>query len=245
MPKHTRFEKHERKKQKASLLQSEGPLPVYDYSPKTCPQISSFTPLTLSQKAYLSLIERCTLSIALGCAGTGKSYVSVYAALRALLAKEIDQIIVSRPAVSAGESMGFLPGDVDEKFAPYLAPIRDILYDLVGKGQADYLVKAEKIKAIPIGFLRGHSFKKSFILIDEAQNCTPEQMKMILTRVGEDSKIIIEGDIAQSDLRTNSGLKDVAERFKNVPEAGVIEFSTDDIVRSGFCKSVVLAYQYG
>lgn len=166
---------------------------------------------TEGQKRYINAIKSHTLVFATGPAGTGKTYLCSAMAAQALTNKSVDKIIITRPAVEAGESLGFLPGELDEKFDPYLAPFRDAFYERLGKGYTEYLIKAKKIEAIPLAYMRGRSFHRSFVILDEAQNASSTQLKLLLTRIGQDTKVVINGDVSQIDIK-NSGLVDAIDR---------------------------------
>jgi phosphate starvation-inducible PhoH-like protein len=198
--------------------------------------------LTDAQKRYLNSIKSNIITFGVGVAGTGKSYVALSYAAQLLQSKRISKIIVTRPAVEAGESFGFLPGELEEKYAPYIDPIKDILNKRLGHSFTDYLFKRKIIEARPLAFIRGSTFENSFILLDEAQNCTPAQMKMFLTRIGENTKVVIDGDIQQKDIKGNSGLADAIVRLQGINKVGIVTFDVDDIVRSGICKDIVKAY---
>lgn len=157
--------------------------------------------------------------------------------------KSIEKIIITRPAVEADEDLGFLPGDISEKFAPYFAPVLDILHKRLGEGFTTYAIRRGKIVAMPLAFMRGHSFENTFVILDEAQNTTPKQMKMFLTRMGEGTKCVVEGDIDQSDIVGPNGLEDVLYRFGNHGSVSVTRFERSDIVRSGFVQDVIEAYE--
>ena len=154
----------------------------------------------------------------------------------------MEQIVVTRPAVEAGESLGFLPGELDEKFDPYLQPFRLVLEERLGKTKVEYLLKNKTIEAIPLGYLRGRTFKNAFVILDEAQNTTPKQMKMFLTRIGLNAKVIINGDTSQIDITGSSGLSDAIRRISFIPEVAHIHFTREDVVRSGIVSEIIQAY---
>ena len=159
-----------------------------------------------------------------------------------LESKQIEKIILTRPAVEAGESMGFLPGTIEEKYEPYLQPFRDVFHERMGKGKTEYLIKRGQIEAAPLAYMRGRTFRNTWVILDEAQNTTPEQMFMFLTRIGENCKVIVNGDTRQSDIKTMSGLIDCATKLSHLKGVEFIEFGADDIVRSGIVKEIVKAY---
>ena len=198
--------------------------------------------LTDKQHDYMQEIEHRILTFSIGPAGTGKSYVAVSLAAEAFMNKEISQIIITRPVVEAGNSLGFLPGEQSEKYMPYIAPVYDILLQKMGKSQLEYALKVGQIRAIPLEMMRGLSFNDTWVILDEAQNVTKAQMKLFLTRIGRNCKVIVDGDIKQSDLKVESGLLDAVRRFYQLPDVGVVEFSHEDIVRSGIVKDIIMGY---
>lgn len=198
---------------------------------------------TYSQAAYMKAIETKKLIFGIGPAGTGKTFVATALAADRLKAKEIDKLILTRPAVEAGESLGFLPGEMDEKFDPYFRPVRNVLEARLGKGFTEYAIKSGKIEAMPLAYMRGHTFDKCFVLLDEAQNTTPVQMKMFLTRIGEESTVIVDGDPTQKDIRGSSGLLDAVDKMDGHPDVAVIRFYREDVVRSGLVQDILQAYE--
>ena len=192
-------------------------------------------------KAYFS----SDLIFATGPAGTGKTYIAIALAVRALKNREIKRIILTRPAVEAGERLGFLPGDLQDKVDPYLRPLYDGLYDMLGAETFQKYITKGTIEVAPLAYMRGRTLNDAFIILDEAQNTTPEQMKMFLTRFGFGSKMVITGDITQIDLPGGkaSGLKDAAKILSNVPGIGVIKFSQHDVVRHEIVGSIIKAYE--
>jgi phosphate starvation-inducible PhoH-like protein len=207
-------------------------------------RVTRMRPLTDKQSDYMASIRGSILTFGLGDAGTGKSYCSVGLACEMLADGSIEKILITRPAVEAGEDMGFLPGEISDKFAPYFAPVLDILNERLGASFVTYAIRAEKIVALPLAYMRGHTFKDAFVIMDEAQNTTPSQMKMFLTRMGENVKCVVNGDATQSDLApgTVSGLEDAVYRFRGHRDVGIIRFERADVVRSGFCMDVLDAY---
>ena len=195
------------------------------------------------QKEYLSAIENFKVVFATGPSGVGKTWVSVAYAADQLKAGKIQKILVTRPAVEVGETLGFLPGELQEKFAPYLTPVIEVLNERLGKSFVELLIKSGKIEATPIGLLRGRSINDTFILVSEAQNATPVQMKMILTRIGYNSTMVIEGDLKQQDTIGKSGLEDAIEKISFIPSVKVVKFTKEDIVRSGIVAEIVEAYE--
>lgn len=202
-------------------------------------------PKTLGQKAYIDLIKKNTITIGVGPAGTGKTYLAVAMAVTAFRNKEINRIIITRPAVEAGEKLGFLPGDLQHKVDPYLRPLYDGLYDMLGTETYNKYLERGNIEVAPLAYMRGRTLDDSFIILDEAQNTTPEQMKMFLTRIGFGSKAIITGDITQIDLPfgKKSGLKEVLTILKNIEGIGIAYFSETDVVRHPLVQKIVKAYE--
>lgn len=200
---------------------------------------------TVNQQRLVQLVKDNDLVFALGPAGTGKTYVSVAMAVKALKNKQVKKIIITRPAVEAGENLGFLPGDLKEKIDPYLRPIYDALGDMIQFEKLQYYMEREIIEIAPLAYMRGRTLNNAFILLDEAQNTTPMQMKMFLTRMGPESKMIVTGDVSQIDLPRNqqSGLKEAAHILNNVPGIGFIELTEKDVVRHRLVRDIIQAYQ--
>lgn len=198
---------------------------------------------TETQGLYISTILHHDITFGIGPAGTGKTYVAATLACEMLDANEIDCIVLTRPAVDT-EKFGALPGELEDKYGPYIEPFKDVFKERYSDGQLEYLIKAGKIKAEPLAFMRGKTFKRSWVLLDEAQNTTASQMKMALTRLGEDSKMIVSGDMNQNDLpkHIESGLNDAVKRLQGVPEIGVTEFSKDEVVRHGLISKILECY---
>lgn len=212
------------------------------YSPRQ--DKSPLKPRTAAQKRYISAINNHLLTFGVGPAGTGKSYCAGALAADALESGTIERIILTRPAVEAGESLGFLPGDVDEKFSVYIDAFRDILNERLGAGTVNYCLRHGRIIAAPLAFMRGKTFQEdTFVILDEAQNTSPEQMKMFLTRIGENCKVVVNGDIKQSDIRGQNGLADAVDRVIGLPGVYVHEFAREDIVRSGLVKDLIDRYE--
>ncbi len=187
---------------------------------------------TDGQQVLLDAIKDHNLTVALGPAGTGKTYLAISSAVEALEAGDIERIVLSRPAMEAGESIGFLPGDMHEKMAPYLRPLYDALGDRMGGKRVRQLIDDGTIEIAPVGFMRGRTLNNAFVVIDEAQNCTYSQLKMLLSRLGWNSTMVVTGDPAQSDLLDSlSGLKDIATKLEKVPDIAVVRLNSQDIVR--------------
>lgn len=211
------------------------------------PENNSFQPIlpkTNNQERYLQAIRQNNLVLATGPAGTGKSYIATAFAAEALFYRKIKKVFLTRPAVEAGESLGFLPGEIDNKYAPYLVPFKDILEEKLGKGFFNYCLRENLIEAVPIAYMRGRTFKDCVVIIDEAQNTTPTQMKLILTRLGENAKCIVDGDINQKDIHGKSGLEDALERLIKLQGVKHVDFTKADIVRSGLCQQLIEAYEH-
>jgi phosphate starvation-inducible PhoH-like protein len=202
-------------------------------------------PKSPNQVRLVELVKENDLVFALGPAGTGKTYISVALAVRALKDKQIKKIIITRPAVEAGENLGFLPGDLKEKIDPYLRPIYDALNDMIPFEKLQYYMEREIIEIAPLAYMRGRTLNNAFILLDEGQNTTPMQMKMFLTRMGPESKMIVTGDISQIDLPHNqrSGLKEAARILGAVKGIGFIELTEKDVVRHKLVRDIIQAYE--
>ncbi|MCO6431463.1 MAG: PhoH family protein [Deltaproteobacteria bacterium] len=205
----------------------------------------SIVPKTLKQKEYIESIRSLDLVFGIGPAGTGKTYLAMAMAVSALMKKEVKRVILCRPAVEAGEKLGFLPGDMAEKVNPYLRPLYDALHDMVEYEKARELVERGQIEVAPLAFMRGRTLSDAFVILDEAQNTTPVQMKMFLTRLGERSKSVVTGDITQIDLPRGvvSGLTDAARVLKDVGGIAFINFSDEDVIRHPLVSRIVSAYK--
>jgi phosphate starvation-inducible PhoH-like protein len=205
-------------------------------------------PKSLTQKRYLDAIEQHDIVFGIGPAGTGKTYLAMAQAVSFLLAKRVSRIILARPAVEAGEKLGFLPGDLQEKVNPYLRPLYDALYDMIEIDRVERLIERGTIEVAPIAFMRGRTLNDAFVILDEAQNTTSEQMKMFLTRLGFGSKAVVTGDVTQIDLppgRT-SGLVEAVKVIGDVPGIAFIHFDERDVVRHSLVQQIVKAYEaYG
>jgi phosphate starvation-inducible PhoH-like protein len=202
-------------------------------------------PKTVNQRRYLEAIERNDLVFGVGPAGTGKTYLAVAMGVSALLNKKVARIILTRPAVEAGERLGFLPGTLQEKVDPYLRPLYDALFDMLDAEKVEKFLERNTIEVAPIAFMRGRTLNDSFIILDEAQNSTPEQMKMVLTRQGFNSKMVVNGDITQIDLPTGrrSGLIDALEVLRGVEGISFVQFDERDVVRHSLVQRIVKAYE--
>ena len=202
-------------------------------------------PKSINQRRYLEAIERHDMVFGVGPAGTGKTYLAVAMAVSALIGKQVARIILTRPAVEAGERLGFLPGTLQEKIDPYLRPLYDALYEMLDSDRVEKLLERNVIEVAPIAFMRGRTLNDSFIILDEAQNSTPEQMKMILTRQGFGSKMVVNGDITQIDLPNarRSGLIDAIDVLKGVEGITFVQFDERDVVRHALVQRIVKAYE--
>ena len=201
-------------------------------------------PKTLGQKEYCDAIAKNTVTLGIGPAGTGKTYLAVAMAVTAFRSKQVNRIILTRPAVEAGEKLGFLPGDLQSKVDPYLRPLYDALFDMLGAETYQKYVERGNIEVAPLAYMRGRTLDDSFIILDEAQNTTREQMKMFLTRLGFNSKMVITGDITQIDLPrgARSGLKDCMKILKNIEGIGQCAFDEKDVVRHKLVQDIIKAY---
>jgi len=201
-------------------------------------------PKTLGQKKYVDSIRKNLLTFGIGPAGTGKTYLAVALAAFCLRNREVERIVLTRPAVEAGEKLGFLPGDLQEKIDPYLRPLYDALADMFGYDQFQKLIARNIIEVAPLAYMRGRTLEESFIILDEAQNTTREQMKMFLTRMGNHSRVVINGDITQIDLadRKTSGLTEAQKVLADVQGVGIVPFTDEDVVRHDMVGRIIRAY---
>ena len=202
-------------------------------------------PKTLGQKQYVDAIAKNTVTLGIGPAGTGKTYLAVAMAVRAFRAKEVNRIILTRPAVEAGEHLGFLPGDLQSKVDPYLRPLYDALFDMLGAESYQRYMERGDIEIAPLAYMRGRTLDDSFIILDEAQNTTPEQMKMFLTRLGFNSRMVVTGDVTQIDLPDGkqSGLKQVMRILQDVEDIAICTFGQKDVVRHQLVQRIIAAYE--
>ena len=202
-------------------------------------------PKTIGQKYYINLIRNNDITLGVGPAGTGKTYLAVAMAVRAFKKDEISRIILTRPAVEAGESLGFLPGDMKDKVDPYLRPLYDALFDMLGDEKCAKYIERGIIEVAPLAFMRGRTLDNAFIILDEAQNTTPEQMKMFLTRLGFGSKAVVTGDLTQIDLpnKYKSGLIQAMDVLKDVDGVGINKFTEKDVVRHELVQRIIKAYE--
>jgi phosphate starvation-inducible PhoH-like protein len=235
----------------AQLVAQDGNVELGDYFLRGTARTSGkkqVMPKSVNQRRYLDAIEQHDIVFGIGPAGTGKTYLAMAQAVAFLIGKRVSRIILARPAVEAGEKLGFLPGDLQEKVNPYLRPLYDALYDMMEIERADRLLERGTIEVAPIAFMRGRTLNDAFVILDEAQNTTSEQMKMFLTRLGYGSKAVITGDITQIDLPTarQSGLVEAMKVVGNVEGISFIHFDEKDVVRHPLVQQIVKAYEaYG
>ena len=205
----------------------------------------TIAPKTKGQLAFVRAMEQKSIVFAIGPAGTGKTYLAVIKAVSSLKKGEVKRIVLTRPAVEAGENLGFLPGDMKEKVDPYLTPLYDALHDMLGVEQTEKLIEKGTIEIAPLAFMRGRTLDDSFVILDETQNTTPAQMKMFLTRLGFRSKMVITGDVTQIDLKigTKSGLIDAAEILGGIDEITILHLTSDDVVRHPLVQKIIEKYE--
>lgn len=209
------------------------------------PQVTGFReikPLNYIQGEYLESIQECDVIFGIGSAGTGKTFMAAGYAAGELYHKRVDKIILTRPNVETGRGLGFLPGELEEKYAPYLDPFDNVFKKCLGSGFYEYALAAKIIEPKPLGFMRGASFENAIILCDEVQNMTKTEFKMLLTRIGKNCKVILSGDPDQTDI-SDSGLLDAVKRLEGLPGIEVVRFLDEDIVRSKMCKQIIMAYK--
>jgi phosphate starvation-inducible PhoH-like protein len=213
------------------------------YRIKTAKKI--ITPRSLTQRVYIHSLFHTDVVIGVGPAGTGKTYLVVAVAVSELLNRNIGRIILTRPAVEAGEKLGFLPGDLNEKISPYLRPLYDAMYEMLGPDRLATMMEQGEVEVAPLAYMRGRTLNDSFIILDEAQNCTPEQVKMLLTRLGSNSRVAVTGDLTQSDLPRDSvsGLVEATHILGDIEGIDVISFSKKDVVRHPMVEKIVTAYE--
>jgi phosphate starvation-inducible protein PhoH and related proteins len=202
-----------------------------------------FTAKNRKQKDYFNTLDNFRIVFAHGVAGTGKTALAVAHACTQLHLGRIDKIVITRPAVeAAGEKLGYLPGELEDKFSVYLTPVREIMDTILGKSAVEMFIKNGRIEGVPLAYCRGRTFNDAIVILDEAQNTTPEQMKMLLTRTGEGTKVFVNGDNDQTDIRGKTGLEDAIERCQWIPYVKVVQFGLEDIVRSDILSDIVTSY---
>lgn len=199
-------------------------------------------PLNYIQGEYLDAIKHSDIIFGVGSAGTGKTYIAASYAASELFHRRTEKIILTRPNIETGRGLGFLPGTLEEKYAPYLDPFDNVFTKSLGKGFYEYALKSKNIEPRPLGFMRGATFDNAIVLVDEAQNASIPEMKMILSRIGKNTKMIFSGDSEQTDIE-NSGLDDAVRRLEGIPGIEIIRFLDQDIVRSKLCKQIIMAYR--
>ncbi len=220
--------------------QNPGTTPFHNHSNRTLAK--PIKAKNRAQTRFMSAIKANILTFGLGPAGTGKSYCTAAMAAEALMQGKIDRIIFTRPAVETGNSLGFLPGKLDEKFDPYFSAFKSCLINIAGKGVIECALKNGNISVEPLSYMRGKTFNRCFVVLDEAQNCTSEELKMFMTRTGENTTVVINGDLSQSDLSGYSGLFEAIHKVQDVDNVYVHQFQCDDIVRSGIVKDIIMRY---
>lgn len=220
----------------------EEPTPVSNLTLKT--KKRHVNPRTPNQGKFIEAMNKYDMVFGLGPAGTGKTFLAVAKAVSAMLEGKVDKIILTRPAVEAGESLGFLPGTLKDKIDPYLRPLYDALYDMLPSEIVEKKIETGEIEVAPLAYMRGRTLSHAVVILDEAQNTTPMQMKMFLTRLGEGSRMIINGDLSQTDLPrgVTSGLVDAVRILKNIDDIGFVEFTDKDVVRNSLVSKIVSAY---
>jgi phosphate starvation-inducible PhoH-like protein len=195
------------------------------------------------QSSYIQSIKNNLITFGVGPAGTGKTYICAAMAAEALHCGQTERVVITRPVQEAGENLGFLPGELEDKFAPYFQPFKDVLEERLSKGHVSGLIKSGRIEAAPLAYMRGRSFKNCWVILDEAQNCTPTQMKLFLTRIGENCTVVVNGDETQMDIRGTCGLIDAMNRLNDISGINSVIFERQDIVRSGIVQQIVEKYE--
>lgn len=207
-------------------------------------EFQSVKPRNYIQGAYLEAIMNNDIVFGIGSAGTGKTFIPAMYAAEKFYYKDIDKIVLTRPNVEAGPSLGYLPGELEDKYAPYLEPFAETLKMALGESLYEHAVKRKQIEPIPLGFLRGRTFNNAIVLIDECQNIEPKGMELILSRIGDNCKMIFSGDTKQKDINGTAGIEDAVKVLEGVKGVEVVRFTTNDIVRSEMCKKIIKAYEF-
>ena len=206
-------------------------------------KLVTLVPLNENQRQYINALKTSDQVVVCGCSGTGKTFIAATFAANLYATRQIDKIILTRPNVSVGKDLGYFPGTLEEKFAPWAAPVLDVLNEQLGKGTVETGIKSGNIEMAPLSTMRGRSFKNAFIILDEAQNTSVAEIKMFLTRIGKDCKVVINGDVKQSDIGGQSGLSKVIHLAKKYNmDIPIIEFGVEDVVRSNICKEWIIAF---
>ena len=221
------------RKQQSSLIKEDRPYAT---------TFKEVHPINTAQQLYNEAIQENTIVFGVGPAGTGKTFLAAAFAAKQLFYRNINKVYLTRPNVEVGRGLGYLPGELEEKYLPYLAPFESAFKKCLGPGFYDYCIRQKTIEPTPVGFLRGATFENAVVLIDECQNLTKTEFKMILSRIGKNCKVILSGDPEQSDIK-DSGLEDALYRLKGIPEVEVVKFLDTDIVRSKMCREIILAYK--
>jgi phosphate starvation-inducible PhoH-like protein len=228
---------------KADYATKRGSAKEVDEVYQTNEKFRELQPMNFIQGEYYEAIKHNEIVFGVGSAGTGKTYIAAMYAASELFHRRVNKIVLTRPNVETGRGLGFLPGTLEEKYAPYLLPFDAIFSKALGRGFYDYALKSKTIEPTPLGFLRGMTFENCIVLVDEAQNCTKEEMKMLLSRIGKNCKMIFSGDCDQSDIGRDSGLLDAVNRLEGISGIEIIDFMDEDIVRSKMCKAIIMAYR--
>jgi phosphate starvation-inducible PhoH-like protein len=206
-------------------------------------KLVTLVPLNENQRQYINALKTSDQVVVCGCSGTGKTFIAATFAANLYATRQIDKIVITRPNVSVGKDLGYFPGTLEEKFAPWTAPVLDVLNEQLGKGTVETGIKSGNIEMAPMSTMRGRSFKNAFIILDEAQNTSVAEIKMFLTRIGKDCKVVINGDVKQSDIGGQSGLSKVIHLAKKYNmDIPIIEFGVEDVVRSNICKEWIIAF---
>ncbi|HAG52384.1 MAG TPA: phosphate starvation-inducible protein PhoH [Alphaproteobacteria bacterium] len=241
-----KIEKNKEKSQSKDILKENKNEQTFNTNNKLIvTPLIKVAPRTPAQKEYIEKLRKNTVSFSVGPAGTGKTYLATALAVEKLMRKEISKIVLTRPVVEAGENLGFLPGTLEEKIDPYLRPFFDAINEMIGAEKVQKLIEQSVIEIAPLAYMRGRTIKNSFMLLDEAQNTTTMQMKMFLTRLGENSQMVVTGDLSQIDLpyKQKSGLQDAVDRLDNIDDITILKFTAKDVIRHELVSKIVQAYE--